>query len=306
MRILISGSTGFLATALIAAMKNEGHQWLRLVRPSSSRRDAGEPTVRWDPLAGDFESGAAEGADAVVHLAGASIAEGRWTPARKELLRASRVAATKHLVGALAKLARPPRIFVAASAIGYYGDRGEEQLTETSAAGDDFLAALSREWEAETAHAAQFGARTVMLRFGIILAADGGALPRMVLPFKFGVGGRLGNGRQWLSWLTLNDAVGMLRFALTGSGLQGPINAVSPSPVRNADFTRLLAQTLRRPALFPAPAPAFALRLLLGEMADALLLSSQRVLPTRLEQAGYGFAQTDLRIALQSIFRPPS
>jgi len=189
---------------------------------------------------------------------------------------------------------------VAASAIGYYGTRGDETLTEASAPGDDFLAGACREWEAETARGAEFGARVVSLRFGIILAAHGGALPRMALPFKFGAGGRLGDGRQWMSWLTLSEAVGMVQFALSNAGLSGPANTVSPNPVRNSEFTKLLAKALHRPALFPAP--AFALRLALGEMADALLLASQKVLPSKLTDAGYRFQQPDLDGALAEIF----
>ena len=179
-------------------------------------------------------------------------------------------------------------MIVAASAIGYYGDRGDETLTETSAPGNDFLATLCREWEAETARGAEFGARVVSLRFGIILAAHGGALPQMALPFKFGAGGRIGSGRQWMSWLTLAEAMAIIQFAIANSDLAGPVNAVTPNPVQNSEFTRVLAKALHRPALFPAP--AFALRLALGEMADALLLSSQRVLPSKLEQSGYRFA----------------
>ena len=209
-------------------------------------------TVRWDPVAGQFDAAAAERADALVHLAGASIAGGRWSVSRKNLLRTSRIEATRHLVEALSRLQHPPRVIVASSAIGYYGDRGDENLSETSAPGGDFLSTLCRDWEAETARGAEFGARVVMLRFGIILAAHGGALPRMALPFKLGAGGRLGSGRQWMSWLTIGEAVGMIRFALANSGLAGPANAVTPNPVRNADFTRILAKTLHRPALFPA------------------------------------------------------
>lgn len=197
-------------------------------------------------------------------------------------------------------MSRPPRVVVAASAIGYYGDRGDETLTETSAPGTDFLAALCREWEAETARGGDFGARVVSLRFGIILAAHGGALPQMALPFKFGAGGRIGPGRQWMSWIALPEVVAIMRFAMANAQLAGPVNAVSPNPVRNSEFTRILAKALRRPALFPAP--AFALRLALGEMAGALLLSSQRVLPSRLQQSGYTFADPDLSKALAEIY----
>ncbi len=303
MRILVSGSTGFLGSSLIDVLEREGHTILCLMRPDTRKGDANSAraqTVRWDPVRGEFDAVAAEGADALVHLAGASIADGRWNAARKNLLRTSRIEATRHLIGALSKLQRPPRVIVASSAIGYYGNRGDETLTESSAPGGDFLSALCREWEAETARGTEFSARVVMLRFGVILAAHGGALPRMALPFKMGAGGRLGSGRQWMSWLTLPEAVGMIRFALSNSGLVGPANAVAPKPIQNADFTRILAKTLHRPALFPAP--AFALRLALGEMADALLLVSQRVKPSKLEQAGYQFAQPELAAALTAIY----
>jgi uncharacterized protein (TIGR01777 family) len=303
MRILVSGSTGFLGTALIDTLQREGHTIVRLVRPDTGDLDAGRDraqTVRWDPVGGQFDAAAAEGADALVHLAGASIADGRWNAARKNLLRTSRIEATRHLIAALSRLKQPPRVIVASSAIGYYGDRADETLTEASAPGTDFLSALCRAWEAETARGAEFGARVVMLRFGIILAAHGGALPRMALPFKLGAGGKLGSGRQWMSWLTLSETVGILRFALANSGLSGPTNAVTPNPVQNGDFTDILAKTLHRPALFPAP--AFALRLALGEMADALLLVSQRVKPSKLEQAGYHFAQPELPAALAEVF----
>jgi uncharacterized protein (TIGR01777 family) len=304
MRILVSGSTGFLGTALIAALEREGHTIARLARPETKSRQSGKTkgdTIRWDPVGGQFDAAGAEGADALVHLAGASIAGGRWNDSRKNLLRASRVDATRHLMGALSRLQRPPRTIVASSAIGYYGNRGDETLTETSGPGNDFLSKLCREWEAETARGTEFGARVVMLRFGIVLAAHGGALPRMALPFKLGAGGRLGSGRQWMSWLTLEEAVGIIGFALTNSALAGPTNAVTPNPLQNTEFTRILAKTLHRPALFPAP--EFALRLALGEMADALLLASQRVKPSRLEQAGYQFADPELAHALAAVFR---
>jgi uncharacterized protein len=304
MRILLSGSTGFLGTAVVAALQNGGDTIARLVRPETGRSKAGAApgdVVRWDPIAGEFDGGAAEGADILVHLAGASIASGRWNASRKKLLRTSRIDATRHLMGALSKLKRPPQVVVAASAVGYYGDRGDETLTETSAPGNDFLAGLCREWEMETARGIQFGARVVNLRLGIILAAHGGALPQMALPFKFGAGGRIASGRQWMSWLTLAEAVAMIQFAIANSQLSGPANAVTPTPVQNSEFTRVLARTLHQPALFPAP--AFVLRIALGEMADALLLSSQRVMPSKLEDSGYRFANPDLSRALGEIFQ---
>src|SRR5271169_6464632 len=304
MRILVSGSTGFLGTALVETLEGQGHTIARLVRPGTARKDGAGVQARavaWDPVAGRFDASAAEGADALIHLAGASIAGGRWNASRKELLRTSRVDATRHLIGALAKLQCPPRVILAASAIGYYGDRGDETLTEASAPGNGFLAGVCREWESETARGADFGARVVNLRFGIILAAHGGALPQMVLPFKLGAGGRLGDGRQWMSWLTLQETVSIIQFALATSALTGPVNAVAPNPVRNSEFTGVLAKTLHRPALFPAP--AFALRLALGEMADALLFVSQKVMPSKLADSGYPFLQPSLAGALAEVFR---
>lgn len=304
MRILVSGSTGFLGTAAIAALEREGNTIARLVRPQTSRSkpaDGAEQTVAWDPVAGTFDAAAAEGADALVHLAGASIAGGRWNVSRKNLLRTSRIDATRHLMESLAKLQRPPRVIVGASAVGYYGSRGDETLTETSAPGKDFLAGLCQEWERETARGAEFGARVVILRFGIILAAHGGALAQMMTPFKLGVGGSLGKGRQWMSWVTLEEVLRLLQFALVNAALSGPVNVVGPNPVTNREFTKILAKTLHRPALFPAP--PFALRLALGEMADALLLASQRAIPAKLANAGYQFVQPDLAEALTDVLR---
>jgi uncharacterized protein (TIGR01777 family) len=304
MRILISGSTGFVGTALVQALLKENHTIARLVRPGTDRKNAAgddTQTVLWDASTDQFDAAAAEGADALVHLAGASIADGRWTDSRKQLIRSSRIDATHHLVGALAKLQRPPRAVVAASAIGYYGTRGDETLTEASPSGNGFLPQVCRDWETETARAAEFGARVVSLRFGIILAEHGGALAKMAIPFKLGVGGRMGDGRQWMSWVTLRDIVRIIQFALTASQLTGMVNAVGPNPVRNSEFTEILAKTLHRPALFPAP--PFALRLALGEMADALLLGSQKVIPAKLTEAAYKFEQPDLAGALKGIFQ---
>jgi uncharacterized protein (TIGR01777 family) len=234
-----------------------------------------------------------------VNLAGASIADGRWTAERKALLRASRIDTTRALAGALAKMNARPSVLVSASAIGFYGDRGGETLTEESKPGSEFLAGLAQEWEAEALKAEALGIRVVLARFGIILAREGGALPKMMMPFKIGAGGKLGSGQQWMSWVTLEDVVGILRFAIENNSARGPINIVSPQPLQNAEFTKVLARAMHRPALFPAP--AFALRLALGEMADALLLSSQRVLPQVLEKLGYRFLQSDLSAALKSL-----
>lgn len=302
-RILISGSTGLVGAALSQALLQRGDTVARLMRPESQpariEGDKGQENVAWNPHDGALGPNA-DAADAVVHLAGASIAHGRWTASRKRALRDSRVAATRTLLEALRGLPHPPRAFVAASAVGFYGSRGDEELTEASSAGADFLAGLARDWEAESARAADFGARVVILRFGVILAKRGGALPLMALPFRFGAGGKIGSGQQWISWIALADAVGVIQFALGDTALSGVANAVAPQPVRNADFAKTLGRVLHRPAFLPTP--GFALRLALGEMTDALLLSSQRVLPKKLAQAAYRFTLPELEPALRAIF----
>jgi len=298
MKILVTGSTGLVGTALVGDLKQAGHTVCRLVRPSSNTeaiRGSEGFDVRWNPATGELGA-AAVGADAVVNLAGASIAEARWTAARKQLLRTSRVDTTRALVNALAKMAARPRVIVSASAIGYYGDRGDDLMNEASQPGSDFLSGICSEWESEAEKAQALGIRVVRARFGVILAKAGGALPKMARPFRFGAGGRIGSGKQWMSWITLEDTVAILRFALENGVVRGPINVVSPKAVRNAEFTAALAAVLHRPALFPAP--AVALRLMLGEIADALLLSSQRVVPAQLEKLGYSFLNPDLAAAL--------
>jgi uncharacterized protein len=298
MKILMTGSTGFIGTALCQDLQRAGHTVCRLVRPGTSAekaRGADGFDVNWNPATGEL-GGAAVGADAVVNLAGASIAQGRWTKERKKLLLASRVDTTRALVQALSKMAARPRVLVSASGIGYYGNCGDRVLTEESPRGQDFLSCLGQEWEGEAAKAEALGIRVVRARFGVILAKHGGALPRMTTPFLWGAGGKIGSGEQWMSWVTLQDAVGIVRFALENGAARGPLNVVSPQPVRNAEFTQVLAKTLHRPALFPAP--AFALRLLLGDMADELLLSSQRALPAQLEKLGYRFVHPELAGAL--------
>jgi uncharacterized protein (TIGR01777 family) len=300
MKILVTGSSGLVGTALGRALGKAGHTVCRLVRPQTAAGEGANEgfAVAWNPATGDL-GGAGVGADAVVNLAGASIADGRWTKQRKELLRSSRIDTTRALVNALAKMNARPSVLVSASAIGVYGDRGDETLMEGSRPGAGFLADLAQEWEAEALKAEALGVRVVLARFGIILAREGGALPKVMLPFKFGAGGKLGSGRQWMSWVTLEDVVGILRFAIENASLQGATNIVSPQPLQNAEFTRVLAKAMDRPALFPAP--AFALRLALGEMADALLLSSQRVLPQTIEKLGYRFLHSDLTSALAKV-----
>jgi uncharacterized protein len=301
MKVLLTGATGLVGTALVGALAREGHTVCRLVRSGTKARGAPAGTfdVPWDPETGNL-GGAAVGAEAVVNLGGASIAAGRWTNARKRLLRTSRVHATRSLVLALAKMNAKPAVLVSASAVGFYGNRGDEILTEDSAPGNDFLSNLAKDWEAEALRAEEFGTRVVLARFGIILASKGGALPEIMLPFKFGVGGRIGDGKQWMSWVTLEDVVAILRLALMKRELRGPINVVAPEPARNADFVKELAKAMHRPAIFPAP--AVALRLAMGEMADALLLSSQRAVPQKLTREGYSFANHNLKGALETVF----
>jgi len=310
MKILMTGSTGLIGTALVTALAGDGQTVCRLIRAESAM--AGQAPfaeilgkaegcdVAWNPATEEL-GGAGVGADAVVNLAGASVAGGRWTKGRKELLRTSRIETTRALVGALAKMNMRPRVLVSASAIGIYGDRGDEVLTEESKPGTDFLTGLAREWEAEALKAEALGIRVVLARFGIILAQHGGALAKMLPPFKLGVGGKLGSGQQWMSWITLEDVVGIIRLAIENGAIRGAMNVVAPQAVQNTEFTKVLAKTLHRPALFPAP--TFALRLALGEMADALLLSSQRVKPQALEKLGYRFLHPELSAALNSVLQ---
>jgi len=251
----------------------------------------------WDPLHGALDPAQLSGVTAAVHLAGESIAGGRWTAAVKARIHDSRVRGTRLLAEALARLTPRPSVLVSASAIGIYGDRGDEILTEESSLGSDFLGVTGREWEAATSPASDAGIRVVLLRFGIVLAREGGALPRMARPFRFGVGGRIGNGRQWMSWVAIEDLVAVVLAALSDSAYTGAINVVAPEPARNSDFGKALGRVLHRPALLPAP--AFALRLLFGELANAALLASQRVLPGRLSALGFRHQFPSLEPALR-------
>jgi len=292
--VALSGASGLLGSALRPALTTAGWQVRPLVR-----RAAHPGEVRWDPAAGTLDTAALAGVSAAVHLAGESVAEGRWTGAKKARIRNSRILGTHLLSESLARLPQRPDVLVSASAIGIYGDRGDELLNEDSPLGSDFLAEVGKEWEAATAPAADAGIRVVHLRFGIVLARDGGALPRMVRPFLLGAGGPIGSGRQWMSWIALDDAVRVVLNVLQNPEARGPFNAVAPEPVRNTDFAACLGDVLHRPALIPVP--AFALRLLFGEMADAALLSSQRVLPVRLGALGFEFRHPTLSGTLRAV-----
>lgn len=294
MKILISGSHGLVGRALSASLTNDSHEVISLVRRD---RHVGSPEVEWDPKRGEIDREHLEGLDAVVHLAGESIVEGRWDTAKKTRIRESRVEGTRLLSETLSSLRHRPKALLSASAIGYYGNRGDEILNESSAPGNDFLSDVCVQWEEATRPAAEKGIRVVNLRFGIILSADGGALAKMLTPFRMGVGGRVGSGEQWMSWIFLADVVGAIRHAIEDDSISGPLNVVAPNAVTNADFTKSLGRALGRPTLFPVP--AFAARLAFGEMADALLLSSQRVDPLGLKRANYHFLEPELSGALR-------
>jgi len=300
MRVAVSGASGLVGAPLCATLEDEGHDVLRLVRRPAATRE-----VRWDPPTGSVEREKLEGLDGIVHLAGENVAGGRWTDARKERIRRSRVEGTRSIAEAVAACDRPPRVLINASAIGFYGDRGEEKLEETSPPGCGFLAETCVAWEAATAAAVErAGVRVVRLRIGVVLDGRGGALGRMLLPFRLGLGGRVGGGRQFMSWIERDDLLRAIRHALVDDALEGPVNAVAPRPVRNVEFARTLGRVLGRPTL--APFPAWAVDLLMGEMGRELLLASTRALPARLERAGFEFRHADLESALRSILDPDS
>lgn len=302
MKVIVTGSNGLVGRTLAGQLLAEGHEVTALVRGGSrTSGPEGVRPARWNPAEGGIDAAALEGHDAAVHLAGESIAEGRWDEEKKRRIRESRVQGTRLLAETLAKLERKPAVLVSASATGFYGDRGDETLTEASASGDDFLSEVCREWEKATLPASQAGVRVVHLRFGIILSRDGGALAKMLTPFKLGAGGRVGSGRQYWSWIDLDDAVGVIRHAITDEGLRGAVNAVAPRAVTNEEFTKTLGRVLGRPTIFPVP--AFAARLAFGEMADALLLGGQRVEPRRLKESGYKFAHPELEGSLRHVLR---
>ena len=302
MKVAVTGATGLIGSALVPFLRSGGHEAVVLRRVPAGRDAAGgDPS--WDPATGALSAGALDGVDAVVHLAGENIAGGRWTAARKARIRDSRVDGTRRLAQALAGLPRPPQTLVAASAVGFYGDRGDESLDESSAPGGGFLPEVCQAWEDAAAPAGEAGLRVVHLRIGIVLTPAGGALGQMLFPFRMGVGGVIGSGRQYMSWVALDDVLGGILHALCTAGLSGAVNMVAPNPVSNAEFTKTLGRVLRRPTIIPVP--AFGARLAFGEMADALLLASSRVHPARLRDGGFAFGYPNLEDALRHVLGRP-
>jgi len=315
-RILVSGVSGPIGAALVPSLKSNGVQIARLTRSNSAHSGNGnshqfpqpglnhgsnheEIRIAWDPAAA-IDPETVSGFNAVVHLAGESIV-GRWTDAKKTKIRESRIEGTRNLAEAIAQAPEKPDVFVCSSAIGYYGNRGDEVLKEESAPGDGFLPEVCQQWEAATQPAADAGIRTVQIRTGVVLSPSGGALGKMLLPFKLGVGGRIGDGHQWMSWIDVQDMVGAIHHILKTDLLQGPVNMVAPKPVTNSEFTKTLARVLSRPAFFPLP--ELAVRTVVGEMGEEVLLWSQRVEPTRLIMSGYPFRFRELKNSLENVVR---
>lgn len=294
MKVLVSGARGMIGSVLVPELERNGHTVTRLTRSESAPGDA----IRWNPSAGSMDVSRLEGTEAIVHLAGENI-QGRWTPQKKARIRESRVRGTRLLAESLARLSEKPKVMVCASASGYYGNRGNELLTEESEPGSMFLSEVCREWEAAAEPARQSGIRVVNTRFGIILSPKGGALGRTLPVFKLGAGGRLGSGRQWWSWVVIDDVVDAILHALDTDSLSGPVNVASPNPLTNAEYTKILGRVLERPTLFPVPAPA--LRLALGQVADELLLVSFRMEPAKLKETGYSFRYPELEGALKHL-----
>jgi hypothetical protein len=295
MKILMTGARGFLGSKLSASLTDAGHEAIGLTRGTATN----PPSATWDPASGAIASGAVAGAEAVIHLAGENLGAGRWTTNRKRRFWDSRVGPTDKLSQFLAQQEKPPRILVVASAIGFYGDRGEEWLAESSSRGSGFLAELVDAWERASQPAASAGIRVVQMRFGLILSSDGGALGRMLLPFRLGLGGAMGSGSQYWSWVGIDDVIGAVHHALKTNALSGPVNVVAPNPVTQREFSRVLARVLHRPAFFGTP--SWVLRIALGEMADEMLLSSARVRPAKLMASGHVFRDDGLASCLQRL-----
>jgi len=294
MKLLVSGSHGLVGKALSKSLTKDGHEIINLVRRD---RVYGKPEIEWHPNKGVLDPAQIEGFDAVVHLAGESIASGRWTDEKKRRIRESRVQGTTLLSETLAGLSSPPTRFISASAIGYYGSRGDEVLTEETGGGTDFLSDVCAEWEKATEPAAEKGISTCTARFGIILDKEGGALEKMLTPFRLGLGGKVGDGKQWMSWISMDDHVNAVNFVIENDNIRGAVNSVSPHPVTNEDFTKRMGEVLYRPTFIPLP--EFAVSMLMGEMGDELLLTSTKVIPKRLDDAGFEFTYPDLKTALE-------
>jgi len=295
MRVAVTGASGLIGSALVPYLTAGGHEVRRLAR----RAPRDENEIHWNPAQDEIDGSGLEGVDGVVHLSGENLAGGRWTEARKARIRDSRVGSTRLLARALASLERPPRVLVSTSAIGYYGSRGDTWVDESSPADDDFLGRLCVDWETAAASAADAGVRVVHPRLGVVLSPAGGALGKMLLPFRAGLGGVIGPGTQYMSWVAMDDVLGALHHALVNDTLDGPFNLVTPEPVMNREFTRTLGRVLGRPTVIPVP--TLALRLGLGEMADATLLASARVRPRRLQETGYVFRFPTLESALRHV-----
>lgn len=301
MKILITGATGLIGRAVCQLLVDEGRQAVVLSRrPPAEIGLTGVSAFRWEPETESAPAQAWEGVDAVIHLAGAPVAAARWTDEQKRRIRDSRVKGTRNLVAGMRKTSNPPKILISGSAVGFYGDRGDDILNEGSDPGSGFLSEVCLEWEAEAARARELGVRVAFVRTGVALSPSGGALEKMLLPFKLGLGGRLGSGRQWFPWIHIDDIVGIFRHALMTAAVDGPINGASPGIVTNEEFTRELAATLNRPVFFPVP--AFALRVLMGEMAE-VIMASQRVVPRAALDTGYKFKHPNLRQALESLLK---
>lgn len=296
MKILISGSTGLIGSALTSCFKERGYEVVRLVR---SEALMGDNTILWDPEHRELKLEQFEGFDVVVNLAGENISSGRWSDKKKQKIRDSRVFGTHMLAELLARLQTPPKVFISASAIGYYGNRGDEIMTEESPAGKGFLSEVCQKWEEAANAAKNAGIRVVKLRIGVVLSTKGGALQKMLTPFKLGLGGIIGSGKQYMSWIAIDDVVGAVLYSINTDSLKGPVNAVSPQPETNYRFTKTLGKVLKRPTIFPLP--AFVARFMLGEMADELLLSSTRVEPKSLIDSGYSFLYPELKHALKHL-----
>ena len=292
MRIVIAGSSGLVGKRLVELLSSSGHEVIRLVRQSAT-----DGQIQWNPSSRELDSSKLEGCDAVVHLGGESIAEGRWNPMKKRRIRDSRVDSTTLLANTLASLSDKPDVFVCGSAIGYYGSRADEELTESSSAGSDFLAGVCQEWESSTKPASEAGIRVVNLRTGVVLDPAGGALSKILTPFKLGAGGVVGNGKQYWSCVALNELTNIIKFCIETPAIDGPVNGVCPQPTTNHKFTKTFGSILGRPTIFPLP--AFVAKLMLGEMAEALLLASARVLPRKLTDSGYQFKFADLESSLR-------